>query len=215
MILTVVGPELPTGLVSVPGSADVSPPAEKGVPLPVAGPSDPLPPTGDGFHWLCIGARSPRADAPDRAAYAALAAMLGSSSASLLYRTVRTEHGLSYSFHAWDHGYREAGAWRILLGTDTASVGRVRDLVCGLLTDIAAGRFSEADFGAARRHALMRLVTDRDNPIEHARLLAELECTRPGHTLDDESVAIDQVTVESLMTAAGRVLADLVFVHRP
>lgn len=215
--LVLVGPELPSALadevaLTAPSTSAVPAPAH--VPLPPVGGSDPLPLLGDDFRWMVMGARSPRADVSNRAAYDVLAALLGSSSASLLYRTVRSEHGLSYSFQAWDRGYREAGAWRILIGAGPAEASQVRKQVDRLLGDIADGRFTEADTDAARRQATMRLVVDRDNPLEHARRLAEFACTRPGRTIDDECALIDGVAPEAVAAAAGQVLNDLVFVHR-
>ncbi|WP_030739665.1 pitrilysin family protein [Streptomyces sp. NRRL S-31] len=216
--LVVVGPELPSGLADTAAPTTPAPtapaPVPAHVPLPPVGGSDPPPPPGDDFHWMVMGARSPRADVPDRAAYGVLAALLGSSSASLLYRTVRNEHGLSYSFQAWDRGYREAGAWRILIGAGPAEADRVRKLVERLLGDVAAGRFTEADIDAARRQATMRLVVDRDNPLEYARRLAESSCTRPDRTIDEECALIDGVAPEAVAAAAGQVVDDLVFVHR-
>ncbi|MFF4537267.1 M16 family metallopeptidase [Streptomyces aureus] len=211
--LVVVGPSVPKVLagsaVDAAGQpADHSAPR---VPLDPTGPDDPLPDPGAAeFTWLCFGARSPQADAAGRAAYGVLAHLLGSSPSSLLYRTLRGEHGLSYSFHAWDRGYREAGAWRLLVGTEAANAGQVRTVVEELLTTVAEHGPAADDFDAAVRQAEMSLVLESETPLEYAKLIAERTCAQ-GRTwsLDSEIAGLRQVSVDDVRRAAAHVRREL------
>ncbi|MFF4486160.1 M16 family metallopeptidase [Streptomyces sp. NPDC001544] len=159
-VLVVVGPCVPPALTGPTALWPEQPAAPAPhVPLGPAGAGDPLPDPGTAdFAWLCFGARSPRAAAAGRAAFTVLAHLLGSSPSSLLYRALRSEHGLSYSFHAWDRGYRESGAWRLLIGAEASAADRVRALVHELLAGVAARGPLADDFRSALRQAEMSLA---------------------------------------------------------
>ncbi|MDX3230405.1 M16 family metallopeptidase [Streptomyces sp. ME19-01-6] len=62
---------------------------------------------------------------------------VGGSPSSLLHRTLRGERGLAYSFQAWDRGYAEAGAWRVLVGADTGHGDAIFGVVTTTLSDLA------------------------------------------------------------------------------
>ncbi|MER6469725.1 M16 family metallopeptidase [Streptomyces collinus] len=216
-VLVVVGPRIPQVLsrAATPVTRRPAAPAPQ-APLEPAGAGDPLPdPTTSDFTWLCFGARSPRAGAPGRAAYGVLAHLLGSSPSSLLYRTLRSEHGLSYSFHAWDRGYRESGAWRLLVGTEASAAGRVRALVDGLLTTVAEQGPVPDDFDAALRQAEMSLVLESEAPLEYAKLIAERSCSagRPW-ILEDEIADLRRVTADDVRRAAAHVRRQLLLTVR-
>ncbi|MEU9341265.1 pitrilysin family protein [Streptomyces sp. NPDC048278] len=215
--LVVVGPRIPEVLAGAAVAGDGQPPVRAPhVPLDATAPDDPLPDPADAdFTWLCFGARSPRADAPGRAAYGVLAHLLGSSPSSLLYRTLRTEHALSYSFHAWDRGYRESGAWRLLIGTEASAAGRVRDLVDGLLAAVAEQGPDRDDFDAAVRQAEMSLVLESETPLEYAKLIAERTCaTDRVWSLDDDIAELRRVSADDVRRAAAHVRRELLLTAR-
>ncbi|MET7986971.1 MULTISPECIES: pitrilysin family protein [unclassified Streptomyces] len=210
--LVVVGPRVPSTLAgaAVMGAEAPVDPAPR-VRLEPTSPDDPLPdPEAVNFTWFCFGARSPRADVPGRAAYGVLAHLLGSSPSSLLYRTLRSEHGLSYSFHAWDRGYREAGAWRLLIGTEATSAGQVRTVVHELLAAVAEQGPTADDFDAAVRQAEMSLVLESETPLEYAKLIAERTCAtgRPW-SLDGEIAELRRVGIDDVRRAAAHVRREL------
>lgn len=215
MAMAVVGPRVPASLVDVPLTVGFAPAAP---PVPL-GPADTgavrLQPQVEDFSWLCFGARSPRTGTPGRAAYTVLANLLGASSSSLLYRTLRAEHGLSYAFQAWDHGYREAGAWRLLIGAETSSVGNVTGIVRSLLAQLADPGPSAADFTAASRQAEMNLILEAETPLEHAKLLAERTCSSPlPWTMEGEIAELRQVTAGDVRRAAQDVHRNLLLTIR-
>ncbi|WP_393086576.1 M16 family metallopeptidase [Streptomyces sp. LN704] len=215
--LVVVGPRVPRVLAEA-AVFEAGQPVDPlpRVPLATTGAGDPLPDPGEAnFTWLCFGARSPRADVAGRAAYGVLAHLLGSSPSSLLYRTLRSEHGLSYSFHAWDRGYREAGAWRLLIGTEASAAGRVRSLVDELLTGVAGQGPAPDDFDAAVRQAEMSLVLESETPLEYAKLIAERTCsTGRVWSLEDEIAELRRVGVDDVRRAAAHVRRELLLTVR-
>ncbi|MFJ9378735.1 M16 family metallopeptidase [Streptomyces sp. NPDC101455] len=218
MALVVVGPRPVDGLDELldalaPAESDVVPAPFQPVPAP-----DLTPPgqAGPDFAWACLAGRSPSLDAGGQEAYAVLATLLGSSPSSLLYRKLRVEEALSYSFEAWNRSYTESGVWRLLAGVEPHAVGRLTGIVEDLLTELAEGRVPEEEFAMARRKSEMRLVTQAENPLERARLTAL--GTRSG-TIDWSSerarAALREVTPEEIARAAGRLRGNLAVAVRP
>ncbi|RSS93852.1 insulinase family protein [Streptomyces sp. WAC05292] len=215
--LTVVGPRIPGALRGLPRGTRPAPAAAvPPAPLrPVSSPAFALPAEAD-YSWLCLGARSPRAGSPLRPAYTVLAQLLGSSPSSLLYRALRGERQLSYAFQAWDRGYREAGAWRVLIGTGPDQAGEAVEVVRGLLARLAERGPDAADLQAARRQAAMGLVLDAEEPMERARLTADRTAagTLPWSP-ESEAAALRAVTADRVRAAAADVAAHLLVTVRP
>ncbi|MFG3101420.1 M16 family metallopeptidase [Streptomyces sp. NPDC048182] len=221
MSLVVVGPApvpgldallrdaLPTARTTAPG--DVERP-------PLSAPDTTLPalPRGDDIAWVCLAGRTPAAGTPGTAAYELLATLLGSSPSSLLYRTLRGDESLSYSFAAWSRPYTEGGLWRLLAGVEGHAVERLVDLVRGLLTDIAEGRIRDEDLLAARRKTEMSLVLQAENPLDHALLIAlrGRAGTQPW-SIDANRAELAAVTAADVSAAAAALLAEHVVVVRP
>lgn len=215
--IAVVGPRVPAALAGESILPSTGRPvgvgrAEIGMP-----PVKSAPPSWPGcFAWVCVGARSPRLGSPLRQAYPVLAQLLGASPSSLLYRRLRGELGLAYAFHAWDRGYTEAGAWRVLVGVEDGNGDHVVATVVDLLKDTATAGPTADDLDAARRQARMQLICEMESPLEHARLLAQ-RATSPTSrgSVDEELSELERVSVEQVRSAAAAVLDDLVTVVRP
>ncbi|AVV44175.1 pitrilysin family protein [Streptomyces sp. ID05-04B] len=215
--LVVVGPRIPAVLGDLPRGT--RPAARDTLPLTAAQPGDRAVaawPLDADFCWVCLGARSPAAGSALRPVYTLLAQLLGSSPSSLLYRALRGEQQLSYTFQAWDRGYREAGAWRVLVGTSPAQADQVVDVVRALLARLADRGPDPEDLAAARRQAEMSLLLDSEEPLEHARLTADRTAagTRPW-SLETDTAALRAVTAEQIRAAAADVAGRLLVTVRP
>ncbi|HTI27393.1 MAG TPA: pitrilysin family protein, partial [Kutzneria sp.] len=215
MVLVVVGPRIPKPLLASPAvrpsvRGDVTAPA---LAAPRGVPAWPL---GEDLCWVCLGAPSPAATDARRFAFTLLAKLLGSSPSSLLYRSLRGAEGISYSFQAWNRGYTEIGAWRLLAGVQPSSAQRLLDIVHGLLADLAAAGPSPADLDAARRQAVMSLVRAEETPIERANLIGRLTAagTIPW-SVDDDLAQLRAVTVDDIRAAATEVARALHVTVRP
>ncbi|MFJ5549160.1 M16 family metallopeptidase [Streptomyces sp. NPDC093225] len=214
--LVVVGPRLPGVLADLPRGTRPAPPA-RALPAPEPGRGAVAAwPLDADYCWVCLGARSPEAGSALRPVYTVLAQLLGSSPSSLLYRALRGERQLSYAFQAWDRGYREAGAWRVLVGTAPHQADEVVGAVRGLLAGLAAHGPAPEDLAAARRQAETSLLLDTEEPLEHARLTADRTAagTRPW-SLDAETAALRAVTAEQVRAAAADVADRLLVTVRP
>ncbi|GAA3885692.1 pitrilysin family protein [Saccharothrix violaceirubra] len=170
----------------------------------------------DGFSWLCTGSRAPSRHEGDHSAYVVLACLLGSSPASVLYRKLRVERALSYSFQAWTTAYAESGVWRVLVGTDSSTVDDCRVAVRAALTEMATGGPASADLDAARRQARMDLVRTAEAPLDLAvHLLKRTWAGAVDWTVDGGIAGVTGVSAERVRLAARQVLDGLVEVVRP
>ncbi|MFD9564464.1 M16 family metallopeptidase [Streptomyces sp. NPDC059994] len=216
MTLVVTGPRLPRldGLGRTVPAAAIPPPAESLPPL--AEPADPAVTWPDEYGWVCVGARSTGADDPRRRRFAILAQLLGDSPSSPLYRRLRNEAGLAYTFACWDRGYQEAGAWRVLVGIEPGNGETVVGIVREILAELASAGPDPDDLAAAHRQARMRLILDSESPLDHLRMVAQR--SRAGTTawsLATELAALDAVDAEQVRAAAAEVLGELTVVVRP
>ncbi|MBP2471870.1 putative Zn-dependent peptidase [Crossiella equi] len=168
------------------------------------------------FSWLCLGSRAPSRSGGDHAAHVVLAALLGGSPASVLYRALRGERALSYSFQAWCTAYAESGAWRVLVGAEPDAVGEVRVVVREILAKLAAHGPDPEDLDAARRQSTMDLVRTAEAPLD--LVVHVLKRTWAGAVrwdLDTEVADLAAVSAERVQRAAEQVLAGLTEVVRP
>ncbi|MCC8251532.1 M16 family metallopeptidase [Saccharothrix luteola] len=210
MSLTVVGPRPP--------QLDVAPQTRlrREYPVPLAPVTQPAVAWPSGYSWLCFGARSPGVGDPRRHAYSLLATLLGASPSSLMYTRLRDENGLGYAFEAWDRGYTEAGAWRLLVGVDDGNGDRVQAIVRDLLSDIAETGPSREHLLMVQRQTGMQLLIDSENPLELAKLTGVR--TRGGvlgWTPEAELDALRAVSATDVAAAAADILANLITVVRP
>ncbi|MFC0842934.1 M16 family metallopeptidase [Streptomyces noboritoensis] len=215
MTLVVIGPRLPrldglgrTVPVAVPPPAQALPPLAEPTDAAVTWPNE--------YGWVCVGARSSAADDAGRRRFAILAQLLGDSPSSPLYRRLRNEAGLAYSFACWDRGYQEAGAWRVLVGVEPGNGETVVAIVREILAELASAGPDPDDLAAARRQAGMRLILDSESPLDQLRMVAQR--TRAGTadwSLAGELAALDAVDAEQVRAAAAEVLGELTVVVRP
>ncbi|MFK8907900.1 M16 family metallopeptidase [Streptomyces sp. YS-3] len=214
MTLVVVGPRLPRldGLGRTVAPTAVPAPARA---LPPLAPDSAVD-WPDEYGWVCVGARSAAAGDPGRRRFAVLAQLLGDSPSSPLYRRLRNQAGLAYSFACWDRGYQEAGAWRVLVGVEPGNGETVVGIVRDLLTELASAGPDPEDLEAARRQARMRLILDSESPLDHLRMVAQRSRAGTAEwSLAAELAALDSVDAAQVRAAAAEVLAGLTVAVRP
>lgn len=211
MVIAVVAPRAPAGLPAPEADLLARQPVPLGSVAAATGPRWP-----EGFAWVTVGGRSAARADPSRHRFQVLAQLLGASPASPLYRTLRSEKGLAYSFQSWSREYLEAGAWRVLVGADSENGKAVLDVVREVLGLLARHGPSEVDLADARRRVAGEIVRATETPLEHARLLA-LRTVVGGTawSVCGELDAIRSVTAREVRAAAAQVLDSLVVTVRP
>lgn len=215
MHVFVVGPRVPSTLDASVATTPL-PAVTTDAPMPPPPPSNPTVTWPDGYGWAAIGGRSTTLTAPDRHDFEVLSQLLGGSSSSLLYRKLRNEKRLTYMFHAWHRGYVDTGAWRVLVGIEKGKGDAVLDTVREALTELADQGPRPADLAAARMQAKMRLILNREQPLEHARLLAQRTFAGTlDWSVEQELAALDTVDDAGVRAAAARIVTDLLTVVSP
>lgn len=214
MCAVVVGPEIPR---LNPSTAAIEPADDRAAdapePLPEMARQEPHWP--DEYAWACLGARSPRSTDPSQPAYRVLAELCGPGACSPLYRRIRNELGLAYEFDAWDRGYTEAGAWRLLAGVDAGTGPKIIELVLGLLTEFAVSGPTADDLAAAKRQIEMKLLMAAEDPLEYAKSVAgDGRWVSAAWSGDDELNEVMAVTPRHVAEAAEAVRASHVVVVR-
>ncbi len=182
-----------------------------------AGPADRTGwPADEDFVWAAVGGRSVAQTDPRRHAFAVLGHLLGGSPASLLYRALRDEAGLAYTFQAWPSHYDDAGSWRVLMGVETANGPAAVGIVERLLNDLAEAGPAARDLDIARRQAVGAFVRDQEDPLERAvnEVMGALSGL-DGWTAQAETAALRAVDADAVRHAAADVLASLRVTVRP
>ncbi|MCP9206543.1 M16 family metallopeptidase [Streptomyces sp. NEAU-Y11] len=215
--LVVVAPFTPQNLPAAAEAATgaAAPPLPRPAVALDTAPRHSAPRWADDFTWVAVGARSAVTGATERHRFQILAELFGGSPSSPLYRLLRGEKGLAYSFQAWDRNYTESGAWRVLVGADTGKGEAVIEAVTRALEEMATHGPSDVDLDAARRQARSALLFGQENALDHARLLARHRVADPAWTVETEEAALRSVTAEQVAGAARQVLDDLVVTIRP
>ncbi|RYJ31807.1 peptidase, M16 family [Streptomyces sp. L-9-10] len=218
--LIVVGPRLPKTVDPVVAGIEPRILAAIGTAPATMPPSPPpLPPQpvrwSTEFTWLCAGARSVPEHDPRRPHFNVLAQLLGSSPSSLLYRRLRGEAGLAYTFYAWNRGYADTGVWRVLAGVEPGNGDAALDVIRTALDEVATKGPAPEDLASARRQARMRVLTSMDTPLDCARFLALRGGGLGSWSPADEVAYIDAVTADDLRRAAAHVRDGLRAVASP
>ncbi|MGW2254929.1 M16 family metallopeptidase [Kitasatospora sp. NPDC001660] len=162
----------------------------------------------DRFCWFVAGARGPAVDDERRYAYTVLSHLLGASPVSALYRRLRGEQGLAYAFRSWSRSYSDAGAWRMVAGSEPGNAPRILDVLCEELAHVAAGALNGEDVEAARRQAVMEVVREAQDPLEHAITLANRRCVRRDRWDPEHEIRTLRRTSETQLAAAAAEIAD-------
>jgi predicted Zn-dependent peptidase len=162
------------------------------------------------YGWLCVGARSPALGDPNWTTFRILATLLGSSPSSLLYKKLRNERGLAYNFHAWDRGYAEAGAWRLLIGLAGSNGPEILGIVRDILTELAESGPCGDDLAFAMRHAATWLTLKTEDPLQFAQAISDK--TRgdfTGWLPEADTDPFQSVTAHAVSRAAEHVLREM------
>jgi predicted Zn-dependent peptidase len=214
MALAVVGPRLPRTLEGMATSRRHTVPPPVPVPLGPVRTGEPAWPGT--FGWVAVGGRSRGLAEPDRHRYTVLANLMGGSAHSVLYQELRVAAGLAYSFQAWDRGYTESGAWRVLIGVESGNGPKAVEIVLRELSRLAEEGPTPGHLEAALRHTRMSVILDTETPLEHARLLASRALARPTPwDVEQELSEIAAVSPSDVRSAAAELLANPVTVVRP
>jgi predicted Zn-dependent peptidase len=101
-----------------------------------------------------------------------LAALLGGSQSSLLFRVIRSERGLAYSVVALHRGFVDTGVLRVEIGTSPASAGEVHDALLRLVTQVGRKGWAPDEVERAKRWYAGQLLLEAERSFDEAFMLS-------------------------------------------
>ncbi len=149
---------------------------------------------------------------PDLAAMVVMNEILGASSSSLLFRTVREKLSLCYSVSSVYDGFR--GALFVLCSLSAKNRERAEEEILKQIDNLAAGRFTNDDLDSAKQSLRMayRQLEDRPGSMESywtGRIMAGVPQT-PAESVGE----ILRVTPQDISRVAGKLTQGTVYFLR-
>jgi predicted Zn-dependent peptidase len=140
--------------------------------------------------------------------------LLGSFPHSKLFANVREREGLAYAVHSsLDHS---KGLLFVTAGIDPDKYARCVDVVREQMGDLAAGRISDDEWNKTIRTIVDRARSREDSPSGKIGTFLEMGLSGSPMTGPQVIEAVQKVTREDVLRAAGRVKPDTIFlVTRP
>ncbi len=135
--------------------------------------------------------------------------ILGGFPHSKLFLNVREQAGLAY--YVYSLVERHKGIMVISSGIEAANYNRARGIIEEQLSDMARGKISAQEMENTKRGLINQLRTREDSPFQKIDRL--VDGSMGGQTESAEQIAtkIEEVTVEQVMEAAGRIEQDMVY----
>jgi predicted Zn-dependent peptidase len=96
-------------------------------------------------YHVAMGSLGIPARSEDRYAMSALNNVLGGGMSSRLFQEVREKRGLAYAVYSYHHGYSDAGAVKMYVGSTTGNVGEAVQIIAGQLERIRGETVTEEE----------------------------------------------------------------------
>ncbi len=154
---------------------------------------------------LIIATPWPDARSDDRYAASLLASIIGGSTSSRLWQTVREDRGLAYSVGAGGSMFSDVGVFTIYAGTSPEHLDEVVDLSLIELRRVVRESVSEEELQLAKEQAISSILLGLESSSARASALARQEIIH-GRRISPEEVirCIEPVTPEELQQLARR-----------
>jgi predicted Zn-dependent peptidase len=192
----------------------------RAVPTP-PGPAPYRPEPGDHakYGYLTCGGIGASRGTEESAAVEVLAAAVGGTPGSMLYRSLRNDLGLTYELQSITASYEDTGVWRVVVGCSPTVRVAVVEAIQRCLSAVADGAVGADVVDAARRQAIGTAMIDNEDPVARSFLLAHEVASRglpaPSEIdpVGDAVSRLKRVDSAALSAAAVRVLDSFVVVE--
>jgi predicted Zn-dependent peptidase len=152
---------------------------------------------------LIIAAPWPAARNEDRFAGSLLASIIGGSTSSRLWQSIREERGLAYSVGAGASAFTDAGIFTIYAGTSPAQLDEVIDLSLVELRRAVRERVGEDELRLVKDQAISSILLSLESSSMRAGTLARQEIIHGLYISPDEIIRrLEAVTPEDLQRVA-------------
>ena len=134
--------------------------------------------------------------------------ILGGSSSSRLFQTVREKHGLCYSIYSFTAGYQDTGLFAVALAANRQSERRALGLTIDELRRIRDEGVTAAELGRAREQVTASILMSLESSASRMNRLGYGELFLPGGALTPDELIerYEAVTLADVRSLAQRTL---------
>lgn len=134
--------------------------------------------------------------------------ILGGSSSSRLFQTVREKHGLCYSIYSFTAGYQDTGLFAVALAANRQSERRALGLTIDELRRIRDDGVTAAELERAREQVTASILMSLESSASRMNRLGYGELFLPGGALTPDELIerYEAVTLGDVRDIAGRTL---------
>ena len=134
--------------------------------------------------------------------------ILGGSSSSRLFQTVREKHGLCYSIYSFTAGYQDTGLFAVALAANRQSERRALGLTIDELRRIRDDGVTAAELGRAREQVTASILMSLESSASRMNRLGYGELFLPGGALTPDELIerYEAVTLADVRSLAQRTL---------
>jgi predicted Zn-dependent peptidase len=152
---------------------------------------------------LIIAAPWHSARSEDRYAGSLLASIIGGSTSSRLWQSIREERGLAYSVGAGASAYTDIGVFTIYAGTSPAHLDQVLELSLGELRRAVRESVTEDELQLVKDQAVSSILLGLESSSARAGALARQEIIHGRRITPDEIISrLEAVTPEDVQRVA-------------
>ena len=159
-------------------------------------------------NQLVLGFPGLETDSEERFAMQLFSNILGGSSSSRLFQTVREKHGLCYSIYSFTAGYQDTGLFAVALAANRQSERRALGLTIDELRRIRDEGVTAAELGRAREQVTASILMSLESSASRMNRLGygELFLPRGALTPDELIERYEAVTLADVRSLAQRTL---------
>jgi predicted Zn-dependent peptidase len=152
---------------------------------------------------LIVAAPWPSAKSPDRYAGSLLASIIGGSTSSRLWQSIREERGLAYSVGAGASAFSDIGVFTIYAGTSPAQLDEVLELSLSELRRAVRESVTEEELRLVKDQAISSILLGLESSSARAGALARQEIIHGRRVTPDEIISrLEAVTPEDVQRVA-------------
>ncbi len=152
---------------------------------------------------LIIASPWPSARSEDRYAASMLGTVIGGSTSSRLWQSIREDRGLAYSIGAGGNTYTDIGMFTIYAGTSPAHLDQVLDLSLAELRRAVREPVGEDELQLAKEQAIASVLLSLESSSSRVGALARQEIIHGRRITPDEVIRyIEAVTAEDAQRVA-------------
>ena len=150
-------------------------------------------------YHVAMGSLGLPASSEDRFAMSALNNVLGGGMSSRLFQEVREKRGLAYAVYSYHHGYSDAGAVKMYVGSTTGNVEEAVEVIAGQLDRIREETVSEEELARTKEQLKSSTILAMESTAARMTRIGRSVITGSELLTPEEiSARIDAVTAEDI-----------------